>query len=439
MLAASSRLFRSHCVRATLTTSAVNALVLCLNLGTGLLTARFLGPDGRGEYAAIVLWPQFLASLLTLGMPQAVPYNLVRRPAERAAITAAALLLSLCSGCVAALAGMVLIPTWIGHYPSSIVVIAQTVVCLAPVILLIWTVNGCMQAAGRFDLYNRNLYLQPLLSLIGLLALAAFGQVTPISAALVTLVGAIPVLVLGLVWLWRHERPRFGHSLREAIRLLRYGLRSCGVQLVNALSQQFDSVFVLGALNPAAVGLYVVARSAARPALFFATAMNAVLFPRASALSTHAALELSELAARVGVVAAVAVAVPLALLGPWLISLLYGTEFAAAALPFQFLVAEAAVTAVASTMAQGFLSVGRPGVVTILQLTSFLLGAALVVFLVPRFGIQGAALGLLAGSLVRLLVTVASYPAILRVTVPRLWLNRADIQRLLNPRQLATA
>ena len=439
MLAASSRLFRSHCVRATLTTSAVNALVLCLNLGTGLLTARFLGPDGRGEYAAIVLWPQFLASLLTLGMPQAVPYNLVRRPAERAAITAAALLLSLCSGCVAALAGMVLIPTWIGHYPSSIVVIAQTVVCLAPVILLIWTVNGCMQAAGRFDLYNRNLYLQPLLSLIGLLALAAFGQVTPISAALVTLVGAIPVLVLGLVWLWRHERPRFGHSLREAIRLLRYGLRSCGVQLVNALSQQFDSVFVLGALNPAAVGLYVVARSAARPALFFATAMNAVLFPRASALSTHAALQLSELAARVGVIAAVAVAVPLALLGPWLISLLYGTEFAAAALPFQFLVAEAAVTAVASTMAQGFLSVGRPGVVTILQLTTFLLGAALVVFLVPRFGIQGAALGLLAGSLVRLLVTVASYPAILRVTVPRLWLNRADIQRLLNPRQLATA
>ena len=71
--------------------------------------------------------------------------------------------------------------------------------------------------------------------------------------------------------------------------------------------------------------------------------------------------------------------------------------------------------------------------------TSFLAGAVLVVVLVPRFGIQGAALGLLAGSLVRLAVTVASYPAILRMTVPRLWLNRADIRRLFASRQLATA
>jgi O-antigen/teichoic acid export membrane protein len=439
MISSLRGLVRRRTVRATLTNSAVNACVLCLNLATGLLTARLLGPEGRGAYTAMVIWPQFLASLFTLGLQQAVPYNLVRRPEERAAITAAALLLSLGAGSAAALIGSVLVPLWLGHYGPEILAMARVILWLAPVVLLIWTCNACMQAAGRFDLFNRSQYLQPVLSLLGLLTLTALGLLTPVSAALTSVAGALPVLALGLAWLWREHRPELARPLAECLRLLRYGLRSCGVQLVNALWQQFDNVFVLGALSPATVGLYVVARNAARPSQFFASAMNAVLFPRASALTDQAALELSGLAARVGIVAALAVALPLGLLGPWLITALYGADFAAAALPFQILVAEAAVAAISSTMAQAFLSVGRPGVVTVLQVASFLAGATMIVLLVPRLGIQGAALGLLAGSLVRLVVIAASYPAVLRVTVPRLWLNGADLQRLFAARRMAAA
>ena len=439
MIAGLRGLVGRRTVRATLTNSAVNACVLCLNLGTGLLTARFLGPEGRGAYAAMVIWPQFLASLFTLGLQQAVPYNLVRRPEERAAITAAALLLGLGAGSAAALIGSALVPRWLDHYGPEIVAMARVILWLAPVVLLIWTCNACMQAAGRFDLFNRAQYLQPVLSLLGLLVLAATDMLTPVSAALMWVAGARPVLAFGVAWLWREHRPAFVRPLGESLRLLRYGLRSCGVQLVNALWQQFDNVFVLGALSPATVGLYMVARNAARPSQFFASAMNAVLFPRASALTNQAALELSGLAARVGILAALAVALPLGLLGPWLITTIYGADFAAAASPFQILVAEAAVAAISSTMAQAFLSVGRPGVITILQVASFLVGAAMIVVLVPRLGMQGAALGLLVGSLVRLIVIAACYPVVLRVTVPRLWLNGADLRRLLAPRAMVAA
>ena len=97
------------------------------------------------------------------------------------------------------------------------------------------------------------------------------------------------------------------------------------------------------------------------------------------------------------------------------------------------------MAAISSTMAQAFLSIGRPGVVTVLQVASFLAGAMMIVLLVPRLGIEGAALGLLAGSLVRLVVIAASYPAVLRVTVPRLWLNGADLRRLLTARRMVAA
>jgi hypothetical protein len=31
-----------------------------------IITARTLGPEGRGEQAAMILWPQFLAGAMTL-------------------------------------------------------------------------------------------------------------------------------------------------------------------------------------------------------------------------------------------------------------------------------------------------------------------------------------------------------------------------------------
>ena len=61
---------------ATVQTLLANVLILGVNFGTGIITARLLGPVGRGEQAAIILWPQFLAYALTLGLPSAMLYNL---------------------------------------------------------------------------------------------------------------------------------------------------------------------------------------------------------------------------------------------------------------------------------------------------------------------------------------------------------------------------
>jgi antigen flippase len=425
------RATRRPSVRNTLTTTMVNMIVLCLNLGTGLLTARFLGPDGRGEFAAMLLWPQFLASLLTLGLPQAITFDMVRHPEDQRGIVGIALLASLGLGLLAMALGVVVIPIWAGNYSTSVIGFAQSAMFLAPVILIMWAVNGCLQAHGLFALYNRNLYLQPILALAGLSALALLDRITPLSAALATVLAPLPVFAANLEWLFRVQRPTLAAPVRNGTRLLRYGLRSCGIQLLNALSQQFDSIYVLGVLDPGAVGLYVVARSAAKPTMLFATAMNAVLFPKASALATGDAVDLAALAARVGIVAATLIAVPLATLGTLLIGLLYRPEFVEAAGPFQILVAEGVITAINLTLAQAFMTVGRPGVVTLLQLTSFLAGAVLLIILVPPHGIVGAALALLSAAVIRLTSSLACFPLILGTAIPRLWLNLDDVRLLL--------
>ena len=67
--------------------SAVNAV-------TGIVTARALQPVGRGELAAMVLWPMLFAGLTTCGLPTALVYFMRRDPRRAGAFVGWALLLS---------------------------------------------------------------------------------------------------------------------------------------------------------------------------------------------------------------------------------------------------------------------------------------------------------------------------------------------------------
>src|SRR5579871_6639601 len=78
---------------ATAQTFLTQALILSVNLLTGIVSARSLGPSGRGELAAIML-PGMLANAMTLGLPSAVTYTFKRHPEQRRALFTAAMIMS---------------------------------------------------------------------------------------------------------------------------------------------------------------------------------------------------------------------------------------------------------------------------------------------------------------------------------------------------------
>src|SRR5262245_30271561 len=57
-----------------LITTATNFAIALLALATGPLAARMLGPEGRGELAAIQTWPSVIATLAMLGLGDATIY-----------------------------------------------------------------------------------------------------------------------------------------------------------------------------------------------------------------------------------------------------------------------------------------------------------------------------------------------------------------------------
>ena len=72
--------------------------------------------------------------------------------------------------------------------------------------------------------------------------------------------------------------------------------------------------------------------------------------------------------------------------------------------------------------------VGATGIVTALQIVGLLLTLPLLLILVPRYGIVGAALALLASTTARLLFVIASFPLFLKMRVPNVLLQVEDIK-----------
>jgi O-antigen/teichoic acid export membrane protein len=73
------------------------------------------------------------------------------------------------------------------------------------------------------------------------------------------------------------------------------------------------------------------------------------------------------------------------------------------------------------------MALGRPGVVTALQIAGLLLAVPLMLFLVPRFGILGAGLALLISTTVRLVFVLLSFPFFLKMRVPQFLPKWGDV------------
>ena len=99
--------------------------ILALQAGTGILTARLLGPAGRGELAAMILWPLFIANVTTLGVPSSLIYHLRRRPDEREELVTNGFAMAALMGTVAAAAAALVLPWWLRQYSPSVIHAAQ--------------------------------------------------------------------------------------------------------------------------------------------------------------------------------------------------------------------------------------------------------------------------------------------------------------------------
>jgi O-antigen/teichoic acid export membrane protein len=405
-------------------------LIAGVNVCTGIISARVLGSNGRGEMSAMLVWPALLAYVLTLGLPAAIRYLIRREPERRKELFTMSVIGAGLSSLVAIAIGVTFIPTWLHAYPADVIRGAQIMMAFSPEVMLGLITTAMLETLGEFHTANQTRYAVVLLTLAGLIVLALGHILTPFTGAL-AYTGAPVVVALWIAWYLRAHFDLRVLDPRRTIRdLTSYGFRAYGIDLLSAISQQIDQVLVIAFLSASDVGIYVVALNASRVINILHSAVVSVVFPSASGLDTDQVVEMVGRSARVSTLVAVAFAGALAIVLPFLIPLFYGGAFARGIVVAQVLTLEAVLSGLVSVLTQAFMALGKPGIVTILQAVGLAAVLPLMVVLLPHFGLIGAALALVLSTVLRLVLVLVAFPGILKAPMPGFIPMREDFARL---------
>lgn len=414
-----------------LRSAGVQGLIILMNVATGVITARLLGAEGRGVYAAVTLWPPLLGMLATAGLSSAVTVCARRAPDDAGRIVGAALLLGFVYALLAILAGEMLLPRFLANYGADTLMLAR--LCLAAVAANVVQIVMRQYFAGSGEYLKCNLvHLLPQLLHLALLLLAvSLGLSAGIAAAALFLGGALAVVAM-LPGFVASARPTFSGAFARMKALQSYSLRAAPGGVVTAFALYADRLVLLPLLPAAELGLYAVAYSFSRLIQFIQPALQSIFLSHLSGQDAAGGKLAHDHATRFLLITLAAGSGLLWIAGEWLLTFMYGSAFADAVGAFRVLIIEASFGVLAQLTLQLYLASDRPGFASAVQAATLAVSVVLLVALVPTHGGQGAAIALAIASGLRWLALLLALRPVLGLAPPRLLLNRADWRYLLS-------
>lgn len=379
---------RMSLVRAALGNVGSTLASTALLLLTGILTARVLGPEGKGNYAFAMLVPHLAVNVSMLGLTTALVFFVARdrRQAGSALGTSLAVVLAVAGTCTGAL---LLLARSLnsGNSPTALLsVTAWAIPALAGYGLCRHALLGLERMSGVYVLnaLDKAILLALLLAatLAGRGALANFCLLYSISAG----VGFALALALTL--------PALGGRLRVsrsyAGSSLRYGLRSHLGWLAEILNYRLDMLIVQLLGGAVTLGFYSVAVSIAETLWLIPNCVSVVLLPHLVARGAKGSVS-TPLVCRALLLMSLLGGVGLAVLGLPLVVGLYGQAFEPAFAPLALLLPGVALYSIVRPLGADFAARGKPGLASAAAGVSLLLTVVLDVSLIPAFGAEGAA------------------------------------------------
>lgn len=367
-------------------------LALGINVLTGILSARILGPTGRGEYTAIIVWPMAIASFLAFGVNQAVVFHLGQRSFTLSEMTTGTSIIGLVQSALSVLIGFAVIPFVLASQSYNVHQLGIVFVLFTPVLIFsMYTANlfQGLQYLARFNLIRT---LAPLTYAIGLLALF-FTHRGSLSAVIGSqLAGYGIALGVGLMMVWRFLRPRVQWNRATIPRLLHYGARVQGLSIANYLNQRLDQLVLSLLVIPKELGLYAVAVSLSTAISFIPQAAGIVAFSRGSGQDAEAAKTTAAIAFRTSLIWLTIACLLLFALAPFLIRTLLGAAFDGSIVACRILLPGTVATGLAFVLYNAASAMGRPGLAAYAEGSSILVTVVGLFLLVPRYGYIGAAI-----------------------------------------------
>jgi O-antigen/teichoic acid export membrane protein len=378
-----------------------------LNVVTGVILARTLGPSGRGELAAVILWPTMLWTVGNLGVVDSVTFNSARRSAPQRSIVSTSLAIAFVQSTVLVAIGLVLVPLVLAKQEASVVRDCLIFLASIPTSLVTLYLGSLLNGTHRYVAFNVVRSTVFVGNAAGLVALAIASELTVTSAMFAYLASQLLTVAIAAILVLpstgrpsRPERP----LARE---ILAYGFRSQLSTISNLLNERVDQLVISIVLAPASLGLYVVAWTMTSLSWMIGYSVTFAALPRVA--QAESAQERRARAHRyvfLTFAATVAVTIPVLLLAPEILRIAFGGDFVQATGVTRVLLVASIALGTARVLEAVLKGLNRPLHAGLAEGAGLIVTAVGLAALLPTMGLMGAAITSLAAYSVTALVAL---------------------------------
>jgi O-antigen/teichoic acid export membrane protein len=367
----------------------VNAL---LNLATGVMAARMLGPDGRGELVAVVLWPQLVSTIGVALVTDAVIHASTGKSAPYPRIFASAMACALLLTIPLIAVGLVTESFVYDRYQPEVAELGRLYLAFIPLTMLATFAAAMFQGSLNFVVWNALSVSVNAAYLVFILLLLALNGPSVGDFAAASLLGVFATFALSVFLL--AKRGWIGLRPDPALikKFLVYGVPIAAAHLLIALGERLDQAVISQVRSERELGLYVVALGTAGPIMGLGGLLGALVLPKVASQETPEGravvlgryLRLSFAISGMGAIAVI-------LLAPLVVRTLFGAVFLPASSLIQVIMLAAIPSVMRRILGQAFKAHNKTRLVFRMEVATVAVGAVCLSALVPWFGVMGAA------------------------------------------------
>lgn len=384
--------------RVYLGTFASNVFIQACTVLQAVLLARFLGPIGRGEFAAIILWPAVFASIGMLGVNMAIARH-AGRGCGANSLAKTAIWSAMSTGLLSAILCGISVKYLIPISKNNLLPAIYLFLIVIPLNHLSANLAAIDQGEGNFGWLNLSRVVIYPVYFLGLLACWNYQPVDKVYWVVVALLlanfGTVMVRLLSRLGDFRAVTKR---SVK-VITVVNEGLPFLAANATAELYMQLDKAILIWLLPANEIGWYFAAMSASGCVNVLSTALGIVQF--SAAVRGNERYGFCELARslRRGAMLSLCAACAIFLLLPWAMPLIYGVDFNSAILTAKILLPGLIFSGIGGIVNQALIGQGKP-LAGILPRLAGLMIMGILGFTLSFMGANGIAIAYVAGEFI---------------------------------------
>lgn len=357
---------------------------------TSILVARWLGAEGKGLYASLIMIPNMMVTLGELGTRQSIIYYLGRGIFSLNSIVNTAIVLI--SSMTVPLALLCLL-IYNNYYISLFPLISQLfAILIIPITLLVKVLSGVFLGLNKVGIYSKVTWIPAIIELTMCSFLVKFLHFGLVGAVISLVLGSLFTIFYGLSLVVKDVTFNLKYcQLSVAKAIVTKGVLFALALFIIQINYRID-VFLLKSMVPMDdIGVYSVGVSLSEVLWQIPSAIAVVILARTATSNSDSQKYRVAQALRVSLITMTVISLIAVIVLNYLIPVIYGTDYSRSVVINRILMVGTVIFTFYKILNSRIAGQGKPLITLLLFIPCLLVKVMLNLWLVPIYGIIGAA------------------------------------------------